>query len=92
MQHEYLAAYITELALPEYSALQWLPSLVAAAAVLLARHACATNIPVLRQLAPWTPTLEHYSGYRCGAPYQTPFSCCCSRKSSLRVSSAMTAA
>lgn len=64
MQQEYLAAYIIELALPEYSALQWLPSLIAAAAVLLSRYICAVNIPIMRGLAPWTPTLEHYSGYR----------------------------
>ena len=65
VQHEYLAAYITELALPEYSALQWLPSIIAAAAVLLARHICAINIPIMRSLQPWSPTLQHYSGYRC---------------------------
>ena len=64
VQQEYLAAYIIELALPEYSALQWLPSLIAAAAVLLARHICAASIPIMRALAPWTPTLQHYSGYR----------------------------
>ncbi|CAL5221024.1 g3142 [Coccomyxa viridis] len=64
VQHEYLAAYITELALPEYSALQWLPSIIAAAAVLLARHICAINIPAMRSLQPWSPTLQHYSGYR----------------------------
>ena len=65
IQHEYLAAYITELALPEYSALQWLPSVIAAAAVLLARHLCVINIPIMRSLQPWSPTLQHYSGYRC---------------------------
>ena len=65
VQHEYLAAYITELALPEYSALQWLPSIIAAAAVLLARHICAINIPIMRSLQPWSSTLQHYSGYRC---------------------------
>ena len=64
VQHEYLAAYITELALPEYSALHWLPSIIAAAAVLLARHLCAINIPIMRSLQPWSPTLQHYSGYR----------------------------
>ena len=64
VQHEYLAAYITELALPEYSALQWLPSVIAAAAVVLARYICAINIPIMRSLPPWTPTLQHYSGYR----------------------------
>lgn len=65
IQHEYLAAYITELALPEYSALQWLPSVIAAAAVLLARHLCAINIPIMRSMQPWSLTLQHYSGYRC---------------------------
>ena len=53
VQQEYLAAYIIELALPEYSALQWLPSLIAAAAVLLARATSAP--PASPSCAPWRP-------------------------------------
>ena len=66
VQSEFLAAYVLELSLPEYSALAWLPSVTAAAAVLLARYTCAANVPVLRGLLAWNPTLEHYCGYRCG--------------------------
>lgn len=63
-EQEYLAAYITELSLPEYAALQWLPSLIAAAAVLVARYTCYAAIPALRSLPIWSPTLVHYTRYR----------------------------
>ncbi|CAL8471815.1 g11357 [Coccomyxa elongata] len=63
-EQEYLAAYITELSLPEYLALQWLPSLIAAAAVLVARYTCYAAIPALRSLPIWSPTLVHYTRYR----------------------------
>ena len=76
LEHEYLAAYITELALPEYSALQWLPSCIAAAAVLLARHACAAAIPALRCFPTWSPTLEHYTRYTCAWAVLCPCSSC----------------
>lgn len=48
-----LASYLTELALPEYSALQFLPSQVAAAAVMVAGYTLART--------GWTPTLQHYT-------------------------------
>ena len=48
-----LAAYLAELALPEYACLQHLPSQVAAAAVLLAQAALGGSS--------WTATLEHYT-------------------------------
>ena len=63
LEHEYLAAYVTELSLPEYSALQWLPSMLAAAAVLIARYTCAAAIPALRSIPIWSSTLVHYTRY-----------------------------
>ncbi len=52
---EHLAGYLAELSLLDYGALHFLPSAVAAAAVLLALHYLG---------APrWSPTLERYSGY-----------------------------
>ena len=71
LEHEYLAAYVTELSLPEYSALQWLPSVLAAAAVLVARYTCAAAIPALRSVPIWSPTLVHYTRYTC-APHPAP--------------------
>ena len=55
---EFLASFLAELTLLEYSFLRFPPSLVAASAVFLALHA------LHRQ--PWSATLEHYAGY--GAP------------------------
>jgi Cyclin, C-terminal domain len=52
---EHLAAYLVELALCEYGALHFLPSCIAAAAVLVAQF--SLDVPV------WSPTLEHYSRY-----------------------------
>ncbi|KAH9623380.1 hypothetical protein KSS87_001328 [Heliosperma pusillum] len=55
---EYLANYLAELTLVEYSFLKFLPSLISASAVFLARW-------TLDQSAhPWNPTLEHYTGYK----------------------------
>ncbi|KAK9808180.1 hypothetical protein WJX73_005721 [Symbiochloris irregularis] len=54
----FLTSYLAELALPEYSALQYLPSQVAAAAVLVAGFSIDTNFA-------WTPALQHYT--RCSA-------------------------
>ncbi|KAJ1438225.1 Cyclin-like [Sesbania bispinosa] len=55
---EFLANYLAELTLVEYSFLQFLPSLIAASAVLLARW-------TLNQSEhPWNPTLEHYTNYK----------------------------
>ncbi|XP_027356046.1 cyclin-A2-2-like [Abrus precatorius] len=58
VQLEFLANYLAELTLVEYSFLQFLPSLVAASAVFLARW-------TLNHLEhPWNPILEHYTNYK----------------------------
>lgn len=62
---EYLAAYITELTLPDYNALMWFPSMIAAAAVFVARYTCVCAVPALRRMPIWNPTLTHYTRYRC---------------------------
>ncbi|KAL5184852.1 Cyclin-A2-2 [Glycine soja] len=55
---EFLANYLAELTLVEYSFLQFLPSLIAASAVLLARW-------TLNQSEhPWNSTMEHYTNYK----------------------------
>ncbi|KAK9273034.1 hypothetical protein L1049_017841 [Liquidambar formosana] len=55
---EFLANYLAELTLTEYSFLKFLPSLIAASAVFLARW-------TLDQAEhPWHPTLEHYTSYK----------------------------
>ncbi|KAL2346803.1 hypothetical protein Fmac_000803 [Flemingia macrophylla] len=55
---EFLANYLAELALVEYSFVQFLPSLVAASAVFLARWTLNDSDH------PWNPTLEHYTNYK----------------------------
>ncbi|KAH7431405.1 hypothetical protein KP509_08G046900 [Ceratopteris richardii] len=55
---EFLGNYLAELALLEYGFLRFLPSLIAAAAVFVAKHALS---PTCR---PWGSTLRHYSGYK----------------------------
>ncbi|KAK4388905.1 Cyclin-A2-2 [Sesamum angolense] len=55
---EFLANYLAELTLIEYSFLKFLPSLVAASAVLLARWTLDQSEH------PWNPTLEHYTRYK----------------------------
>ncbi|KAK9698060.1 hypothetical protein RND81_08G079800 [Saponaria officinalis] len=55
---EFLANYLAELTLVEYSFLRFLPSLIAASAVFLARWT------VDQSIHPWNPTLEHYTGYK----------------------------
>ncbi|GMI97603.1 mitotic-like cyclin 3B from Arabidopsis, CYCLIN A2;2 [Hibiscus trionum] len=55
---EFLANYLAELSLVEYSFLKFLPSLVAASAVFLARWTLNQSVH------PWNPTLEHYTGYK----------------------------
>ncbi|XP_031119545.1 cyclin-A2-2-like [Ipomoea triloba] len=55
---EFMANYLAELTLVEYSFLKLLPSVVAASAVFLARW-------MLDQSKhPWNPTLEHYTRYK----------------------------
>ncbi|KAL2517628.1 Cyclin-A2-2 [Abeliophyllum distichum] len=55
---EFLANYLAELTLTEYSFLEFLPSLVAASAVFLARWTLDQSDH------PWNPTLEHYTNYK----------------------------
>ncbi|CAI9289086.1 unnamed protein product [Lactuca saligna] len=58
VEFEYLANYLAELTLTEYEFLKFLPSLVAASAVFLAKW-------TLDQIEhPWNPTLEHYTNYK----------------------------
>ncbi|XP_024985204.1 cyclin-A2-1-like [Cynara cardunculus var. scolymus] len=55
---EFLANYLAELTLTEYGFLKFLPSLIAASAVFLAKW-------TLDQIEhPWNPTLEHYTNYK----------------------------
>ncbi|CAI9275010.1 unnamed protein product [Lactuca saligna] len=55
---EYLANYLAELTLIEYSFLKFLPSLIAASAVFLAKWTLDHDE------YPWNGTLEHYTGYK----------------------------
>ncbi|KAI5669430.1 hypothetical protein M9H77_19283 [Catharanthus roseus] len=55
---EFLANYLAELTLQEYSFLKFLPSLIAASAVFLARWT------IDQSDNPWNPTLEHYTNYK----------------------------
>ncbi|XP_038695641.1 cyclin-A2-2-like isoform X2 [Tripterygium wilfordii] len=58
MEMEFLANYLAELTLLEYNFLKYLPSIVAASAVFLARWT------VDQTDHPWNPTLEHYTSYK----------------------------
>ncbi|XP_011081887.1 cyclin-A2-2-like isoform X1 [Sesamum indicum] len=55
---EFLANYLAELTLIDYSFLKFLPSLIAASAVFLARWTLDQSEH------PWNPTLEHYTRYK----------------------------
>ncbi|XP_038710676.1 cyclin-A2-2 [Tripterygium wilfordii] len=55
---EFLANYLAELTLLEYNFLKYLPSIVAASAVFLARWTLNQSDH------PWNPTLEHYTSYK----------------------------
>ncbi|KAF7816826.1 cyclin-A1-4-like [Senna tora] len=58
MQLEYLADYLAELSLLEYSMLQYTPSLIAASATFLAQFI------LLPRKKPWNSTLRHYTSYQ----------------------------
>ncbi|KAM2544665.1 hypothetical protein TB1_016327 [Malus domestica] len=58
LELELLANYLAELTLVEYSFLKFLPSLIAASAVFLARWTLNQSDH------PWSPTLEHYTSYK----------------------------
>lgn len=51
-----LARYILEMSLMEYDFIDGLDSMIAASALLLA-------LRMVKIENPWTPTLQHYSGY-----------------------------
>ncbi|XP_057799552.1 cyclin-A2-1-like [Salvia miltiorrhiza] len=55
---EFLANYLAELTLIEYSFLKYLPSLTAASAIFLARWTLDQSDH------PWNPTLEHYTRFK----------------------------
>ncbi|CAL1375147.1 unnamed protein product [Linum trigynum] len=57
LELEYLANYLAELTLVEYNFIKFLPSLVAASAVFLARWTLNQSVH------PWNQTLEHYTNY-----------------------------
>jgi cyclin A len=58
LEMEFLANYLTELTLMDYPFLKFLPSIIAASAVFLAKW-------TLNQSShPWNPTLEHYTTYK----------------------------
>ncbi|CAH2067980.1 unnamed protein product [Thlaspi arvense] len=58
LEIEFLANYLTELTLMDYQFLKYLPSVIAASAVFLAKW-------TLNQSShPWNPTLEHYTTYK----------------------------
>ncbi|XP_022549336.1 cyclin-A2-2 isoform X1 [Brassica napus] len=57
IEMEFLANYLAELTLMEYNFLRFLPSLVAASAVFLARWTLDQTED------PWNPTLQHYTRY-----------------------------
>jgi len=55
---EFLGNFLAELTLMEYSFLPYLPSLVAASAVFMAKLTLDSSTH------PWDPTLQHYTGYK----------------------------
>ncbi|XVE71611.1 hypothetical protein DITRI_Ditri10aG0165000 [Diplodiscus trichospermus] len=55
---EFLANYLAELSLLDYNFLKFLPSVIAASAVFLARWTLDQSDH------PWNPTLEHYTSYK----------------------------
>ncbi|XP_074562039.1 cyclin-A1-4-like [Curcuma longa] len=58
LQLEFLASYVAELSLLEYSMLRYAPSLVAASAVFLAKFILQPT------KTPWNATLSHYTLYK----------------------------
>lgn len=58
LELEYLANYLAELTLMDYGFLNFLPSIIAASAVFLARWTLDQSNH------PWNPTLQHYACYK----------------------------
>ncbi|KAL3515338.1 hypothetical protein ACH5RR_022240 [Cinchona calisaya] len=58
LQFESLACYLAELSLPDYICVRFLPSMIAASAIFLARFTMLPNIH------PWSLALQRYTGYK----------------------------
>ncbi|OAY50993.1 putative cyclin-A3-1 [Manihot esculenta] len=58
LQLEFLGYYLAELSLLDYNCVKFLPSLVAATVIFLARFI------ITPKMHPWTLTLQQYSGYK----------------------------
>ncbi|CAL0308770.1 unnamed protein product [Lupinus luteus] len=58
LELEYLASYLAELTLMDYDFLNFLPSIIAASVVFLAKWTLDQSNH------PWNPTLEHYAHYK----------------------------
>ncbi|XP_051124354.1 G2/mitotic-specific cyclin C13-1-like [Andrographis paniculata] len=58
LQLDHLGCYLSELSLLEYGCLKFLPSMVAASAIFLARFTLQSN------LHPWTKDLQEVTGYK----------------------------
>ncbi|VVA91452.1 unnamed protein product [Arabis nemorensis] len=58
LEIDFLASYLTELTLIDYHFLKFLPSVIAASAVFLAKWTLNQSDH------PWNPTLEHYTTYK----------------------------
>nr|GMC83306.1 G2/mitotic-specific cyclin C13-1-like [Ipomoea batatas] len=58
LEFEFLCSYLAELSLLDYYCVRFLPSLIAAAAIFLAR------LIILPTLHPWSIALQQYTGYR----------------------------
>ncbi|KAJ9549653.1 hypothetical protein OSB04_022196 [Centaurea solstitialis] len=58
LELEFLANYLAELTLIDYSFVKFLPSLIAASAIFLAKWTLDQDED------PWNATLEHYTGYK----------------------------
>ncbi|KAF2618815.1 hypothetical protein F2Q68_00040803 [Brassica cretica] len=58
LELEFLASYLTELTLIDYHFLKFLPSVIAASAIFLAKWTLDQS------KHPWNPTLEHYTTYK----------------------------
>ncbi|KAK4401712.1 putative cyclin-A3-1 [Sesamum angolense] len=61
LQLDFLCHYLTELSLLDYGCVRYIPSMVAASAIFLAR------LTIQPKLHPWTQALQQHTGYR---PYE----------------------
>ncbi|XP_057429658.1 putative cyclin-A3-1 [Lotus japonicus] len=58
LQIEFLSNYLAELSLMDYECIRFLPSVIAASAIFLARFILSPDDH------PWTPSLQEYTGYQ----------------------------